>query len=241
MARRTFFLVEDKIETEYYKEQGSIARMRVVYIKDRDSNVDERDYCDGIKAEHQQMSVAENSTLSSIRDVHQEISNLVRMRRREEDCLQLDVSSRGEDKLSSDASVVMDGKCNDPNLSTKNSTTIDNKSQNFDYLSSHLLFVKDSLNITKEEALCIRDACLKTVKDRLIERANIIQNRLHVENERLASSQASYQQRDAKNEGCSEREFEKICVDVTFRIKVLERRLHEHEELSIEKYEVSFQ
>jgi hypothetical protein len=45
----------------------------------------------------------------------------------------------------------------------------------FDYLSPFLPNIAGTRELNREEALAVREACLKALKERLIERANIIQ------------------------------------------------------------------
>merc|ERR1711865_511774 len=50
-----------------------------------------------------------------------------------------------------------------------------------------------SVRLSKNEAIRVKDECLKSLKDSLIERANIIQSRLDDENAVLARRQAAFQ------------------------------------------------
>lgn len=45
----------------------------------------------------------------------------------------------------------------------------------FDYLSPFMPNIAGTRGLSREEALLVREACLKALKERLIERANIIQ------------------------------------------------------------------
>lgn len=45
----------------------------------------------------------------------------------------------------------------------------------FDYLSPFMPNIAGTRGLTRDEALVVREACLKALKERLIERANIIQ------------------------------------------------------------------
>lgn len=47
----------------------------------------------------------------------------------------------------------------------------------FDYLSPFMPNIAGTRGLTRDEALVVREACLKALKERLIERANIIQVR----------------------------------------------------------------
>lgn len=90
--------------------------------------------------------------------------------------------------------------------------------------------------MTVEEAKSANDNCLKALKERLVERANIIQRRLDKENEALAKRQAAFQRSRDATEGADE-EYEKFCVDAMFRIQILEQRLQKHEDTAMSKYE----
>ena len=89
----------------------------------------------------------------------------------------------------------------------------------------------------KREAQRARDACLKSLKDRLLERANIIQTRLNEENAKLAKRQATFQRNQRDNDPSAEEEFEKFCSEAMFRIQILEQRLVNHEETALKKYQ----
>merc|ERR1712072_190430 len=90
-------------------------------------------------------------------------------------------------------------------------------------------------NISKCQAENARDSCLKALKERLLERANIIQRRLDEENGQLAKKQAAFQRSRDHVEGADE-EFEKFCSEAMFRIQILEQRLARHEETALQKY-----
>eukprot|EP00640_Fibrocapsa_japonica_P007581 CAMPEP_0113937326 /NCGR_PEP_ID=MMETSP1339-20121228/3971_1 /TAXON_ID=94617 /ORGANISM="Fibrocapsa japonica" /LENGTH=145 /DNA_ID=CAMNT_0000940045 /DNA_START=54 /DNA_END=491 /DNA_ORIENTATION=- /assembly_acc=CAM_ASM_000762 len=105
-----------------------------------------------------------------------------------------------------------------------------------DYLTPFLQSVPDPRHLTREEAQKARDSCLKALKDRLLERANIIQNRLAEENAKLAKEQATFQRNQRDTDQRAEEEFQKICSEAMFRIQILERRLVQHEEQALAKY-----
>ena len=80
-----------------------------------------------------------------------------------------------------------------------------------------------------------RAACLAALKERLLERANIIQRRLDEENSALSKKQANFQRSRDHMEGADEA-FEKFCSEAMFRISILEQRLSRHEESALSKY-----
>lgn len=101
-----------------------------------------------------------------------------------------------------------------------------------DYLTPFLAKYDNPNNPTREEAVAADRACRKALKERLIERVNIIQRRLDDENAKLAKRQAAFQrsQREQLGEGAEE-EFERFCAESMFRIGVLEQRLQRQEEV----------
>ena len=105
-------------------------------------------------------------------------------------------------------------------------------SKGIDYLSPYLRNIRD---ITKEEALEIRQVCLDALKARLVERANIIQSRLNEENSKLAKKQETFQ-RQQRDGDLSTEEYEKYCTAAMFRIQILEERLGKHEETALKKF-----
>mgnify|MGYP006261225717 CR=1 FL=1 len=90
--------------------------------------------------------------------------------------------------------------------------------------------------VASEVAKQAYELCLKALKERLVERANIIQRRLEKENEALAKRQAAFQRSRDTTQGADE-EYEKFCVDAMFRIQILEQRLQKHEDTAMSKYE----
>jgi len=269
IATRSFLLEKNIIEIEYFSEAGSIRREKIVYKK-AISRLDES--TSGVLdiELYERAMLAEKVTLSSVRTVHQEIQDLLRIRRREEDVSRIifcEKEASNEPSSSSLPPVTVDNSArvddiHQSRLPTKPSqqgmesgTVKNNKEGVFDYLSPFLLSVVDPNNISKEEAILIRDACLKTMKERLQERANIIQHRIYEENQRLAEQQELHQllrtrdddddeveegtSRSGNTDKSSDENFERICSEIIFRINILERRLRAHEDTVLEKYKVS--
>lgn len=173
---------------------------------------------------HQRMNNAEKEMVAAVRNLHQETLDLVRSRKRDEDPLRSDIPCNIDKKK-----VV-----SSPKVQSVTSERKDVMQNGVDYLSPYLFFVKDIHHITRIEAEEIRDSCLATTKERLLERANIIQGRLNEEHQRLTQSQAIYQQRP-ESDSESKQKFEKLCGEIAFKTKILERRLQEHEDSSLDK------
>lgn len=109
------------------------------------------------------------------------------------------------------------------------------ESKGSDYLTPFLRNVRDPTSLTREEALEVRQTCLDALKARLVERANIIQTRLHDENAKLGKKQEQFQ-RSQREGDLSTEEYEKYCTEAMFRIQILEQRLASHEEAALRKF-----
>lgn len=109
------------------------------------------------------------------------------------------------------------------------------ESKGTDFLSPFLRNVVDPNHLTREEALSIRQACLDALKARLVERANIIQSKLHEENAKLGKKQELFQRSQREGDFSTE-EYEKYCTEAMFRIQILEQRLAAHEEAALRKF-----
>ena len=86
-------------------------------------------------------------------------------------------------------------------------------------------YPSDPSQLTREDAIAIKDACLKSLKERLIEKANIIQKRLDEETTALQKAQTSFQ-KDQDTLSLEETEsYMQYCQEAMFRIQILEKRL----------------
>ena len=103
-----------------------------------------------------------------------------------------------------------------------------------DYLSPFLPALIAGQSMTKAEAMDVRERCLKGLKDRLIERANIIQARHDEETAALAKRQANFQRDRDQMSRAEEEEYDRAGPSM-FRIHVLEQRL-KAEEQALQRY-----
>ena len=81
-----------------------------------------------------------------------------------------------------------------------------------------------------------KDEALLALKNRLIDRANIIQSRLDDENAILARRQAAFQRTRDHATPEQEEEYEEFCAEAWFRIQILEQRLARHEDQALQKF-----
>ena len=85
--------------------------------------------------------------------------------------------------------------------------------------------------LTVSEAAEAKDGCLNALKERLIDRANIIKGRLDREDAALVKRRNAFE-RDRDVMTPAEEEFNRACEESTFKINILNQRLERHEEIS---------
>lgn len=102
--------------------------------------------------------------------------------------------------------------------------------QSMDYLAPFLskMGIHDTTKITSAQAEELRRDCLLDMKERLVNKANLIQERFDIETKELERRQARYQQKQVHITKEEEDEYVNYCADTTFRIHILETRLNEH-------------
>jgi hypothetical protein len=77
----------------------------------------------------------------------------------------------------------------------------------------------------REEAIAVKEACLKSLKERLIDKANIIQYRLDELNTDYQRRQLIYSKNSDTMTVQETDEHMKFCNDTLFKIHILEKRL----------------
>ena len=105
-----------------------------------------------------------------------------------------------------------------------------------EYLTPFLQNCKDPKDPTQEEAAKARASCLAALKERLLERANIIQRRLDEENSALSKSKQTFSVAGITWKVLM-KPFEKFWQEAMFLSNfILEQRLSRHEESALSKY-----
>ena len=250
VAKRTFYVQEGSIRTLYHYADGRITRATKRHIKDRHNPIgggaagaggagggaggggtaaavgggDVESGAESLQA----VLAAERDCLTEVRRSQLEILDLFKIRRRDESEVFVDkpIFDTAQERHAAEKSAEVAADVEDE--ADRNQV---------DYLTPFLQNVAEPKAVAREEAQRARDACLKSLKDRLLERANIIQTRLNEENAKLAKKQANFQRNQRDNDPSAEEEFEKFCSEAMFRIQILEQRLVNHEETALKKYQ----
>ena len=234
VATRTYYVADGRATYSFHYDSSQITANVADYYKDESkTNEYSSKYATSTdpaahKDEVAEVWAAEKMCYGEIRNSERETSDILQSRRIEEGRVLLDRSvfetataraqeaaaGRKEDK--EEAQVVVD-----PNQ--------------VEYLSPFLQDLPDPANPTREQASKSRTNCLAALKERLLERADIIQKRLDDENQKLAKKQAAFQRSRDHVEGADE-EFEQFCSKAMFTIQILEQRLAQHEVSALQKY-----
>jgi len=105
-----------------------------------------------------------------------------------------------------------------------------------DYLAPFLAQAGDPDKITHKLAYQLKEECLADLKQRLIDKANLIQARFEKETQELQKKQAWYQQNQVSMQKDDEEEYLNYCSEAMFRIHILELRLNRHKDIAPQKY-----
>ncbi|XP_027713724.1 dynein regulatory complex subunit 7 isoform X1 [Vombatus ursinus] len=105
-----------------------------------------------------------------------------------------------------------------------------------DYLAPFLVQLPPGEKLTRWQALRLKDECLNDFKQRLIDKANLIQARFEKETQELQKKQQWYQENQVTMTTEDEDAYLTYCSQAMFRIRILEQRLNRHKELAPQKY-----
>ncbi|KAK6479943.1 dynein regulatory complex subunit 7 [Huso huso] len=105
-----------------------------------------------------------------------------------------------------------------------------------DFLAPFLTRMGEPENLSRQMALQLREECLTDLKQRLIDKANLIQARFEKETQELQKKQQWYQQNQMSMTKEDEDAYLSYCSDTMFRIHILELRLNRHKEQAPQKY-----
>jgi hypothetical protein len=232
VQERTYHLADQRCVCVYHYGENNIRCSTREYYKDENRTPSEAfaaKFDPGAREEEVEAIWAKEKALhQDFKDAGKESRDILQHRKNEENKVELDrsVFETARERAKEEASKqVQEDKVEEP----KDERMVD-------YLTPFLHnFATDPKVPTQEEAAKSRAACLAALKERLLERANIIQRRLDEENSALSKKQANFQRSRDHMEGADEA-FEKFCSEAMFRISILEQRLSRHEETALQKY-----
>ncbi|KAJ3300534.1 hypothetical protein HK104_010476 [Borealophlyctis nickersoniae] len=247
-AKKTYFMKDDKvslwrIRVIYHLEEGRIIPSYIEFKKPTAEQKNNFELLNSFevnpnvkppKRQHLYAQLCallrtEQACLQAIKLSEREVKEILQARQGEERDVSLVVSVydtiRNQTKLPSEEEKE-----------THKGEEEESKATDLDYLSPFLVNYANPNQLTREESLQVKDACLKSLKERLIEKANIIQGRLDEVTAEYQRRQLAYS-RNADSMTVEETEdYVRFCNDALFRIHILEKRLAKHKETAPERY-----
>ncbi|KAJ3246304.1 hypothetical protein HDU78_007388 [Chytriomyces hyalinus] len=243
-AKKTYFSRDEKIRVVYHLEEG---RIIASYREFKKPNADQKastletpisfevnPYLKPPKKQHLYAQLcnlirSEQACIQAIKNSEREVAEILQARNSEEKEISLVIPVY--DTIRNNTKVVsVEEKENHKGEEEESKAT------DLDYLSPFLVNYPNQYALTRSEAAAVKDACLKSVKERLIEKANIIQSRLEEVTAEYQRHQLSYS-RNADSMTVEETDdYVKFCNESLFRIQILEKRLAKHKEAAPEKY-----
>jgi hypothetical protein len=228
VRKRVFNIVGECTRIDYHYGAGRVTASQKLFYKDGTHDivtVDPLEKKPGdieLQEEFQSLLAAEKQCTQDIRDVEKEIKDIVNNRNKEEQNINLITPYYDVVRVKQEESDDEGDK--------------DEEKVEHDYLSPFLPALIAGQSLTKTECMDVRERCLKGLKDRLIERANIIQARHDEETAALAKRQANFQRDRDQMSRAEEEEYDRACDESMFRILILEQRLKRHEEQALQRY-----
>jgi hypothetical protein len=226
--RKVFYLHEKKIHIDFHFGDGRITASSRTYTMDGSvldysvnphmpalTQTESRD-------EFEALLDLQKRLIMEFKEEDRLVKDMLEVRRKEEEKLELIDSLREQLKkrLTQDAAKP---KTKDVDPVAKS-----------DYLSPYWPKGAKDRALTRSEAMAVKDAYLKALKDALLDRAHIIESRLEDEQQNLARKQAGHQRQD--KDKSAEDDYAKFVSNATFRIQILKQRRDRHEELAKQKF-----
>eukprot|EP01137_Pigoraptor_chileana_P033672 Opistho-2@24921 len=239
--KRTFFVGEDNIRLTFHLEADRIIASTRDYVKpqgEKATGLEDITQFHALKPskppkriqlweELQDLLHAETACMSLIRESEKQVRDILALRKKEEASVQLTVSFYDTARNKSIRSHRAE-------IETKK-TEEDSTAADLDYLAPFLARLDRPNKLTTEDAQRVREECLKDLKQRLIDKANLIQSRFEEETAELQRRQAWYAQNQNTIDKDEEEEYVAFCNDAMFRVHILEQRLATHKESAPQK------
>jgi len=251
VAKRTFDMAGGTIKVRYHYGPDRVTASFRTYAKDGSGHnfvqVDPfaRPLTDAqLLEEYTKLQTAERECINEIRDADRKAKDILKKREEEEsDIIEAEEESAAlppgnKPPVPAHLTVSVYDTARSK-LATQEEPDDAGASQvPHDYLTPFLVVPigQNDPPLSRDEALQARDACLRSLKDRLVERANIVQSRLDEENAALSKRQAAFSRNRDHMDPSDEAEYERYAQEAMFRIQILEQRLDRHTELSLAKY-----
>ncbi|XP_074648712.1 dynein regulatory complex subunit 7-like [Tubulanus polymorphus] len=250
VAEIVYVIAEEKIQLTYHTEDARIASSTREFIKP--ANADEKGATLIMSSDmHQTFQVDQTCPSKKQVKIYQMMVDLIqsedekRMKVREsEEEVQEILNDRTKEELASDLNIsVYDTERNEK--AKKHRRELERiqaeekkrkHEMEIDYLAPFLAQIGDPEKISRPQSFKLKVDCLADLKQRLIDKANLIQARFEKETQELQNKQQWYQQHQVSMSKDDEDEYLNYCSEAMFRIHILELRLNRHKEMAPHKY-----
>ncbi|XP_074054809.1 dynein regulatory complex subunit 7 [Macrotis lagotis] len=250
VAERVFVVSEERIQLQYQCRSDFITTSKREFLKRND--VDDKgnkiimspEMCVSYEVEPQEQSKKllfqyemmmdlkneEKISKHQVWESEMEVLEILKVREEEEDTHNLTVS-------------IYDTKRNEKSKEQREALERQAQEEHMrqveaelDYLAPFLVQLPPGEKLTRWQALRLKDECLNDFKQRLIDKANLIQARFEKETQELQKKQQWYQENQITMTVEDEDAYLTYCSQAMFRIRILEQRLNRHKELAPQKY-----
>ncbi|XP_043937261.1 dynein regulatory complex subunit 7 isoform X2 [Protopterus annectens] len=241
VAERVFLISDERIQVTYHREDDQITASKWQFTKP--SNQDDKDnqdiiltpdMIDTFQADPWQkpqknlyvynmflsLLEAEEQSKQQVRKSEAEVREILNCRAEEEAAVDLIISVYDTERNEK-------GKKHRQELERlQMEERLQRMEQELDYLAPFLIQIGNPEKLTKMQAIQLKEDCLSDLKQRLIDRANLIQSRFEKETHELQKKQQWYQQNQVTMSKEDEESYLTYCSDAMFRIHILEMRLN---------------
>ncbi|XP_069773299.1 dynein regulatory complex subunit 7 isoform X2 [Narcine bancroftii] len=250
VAKQIFLITAEHIQVTYHREDGRITAVKREFIlppnlmqkDDQEINMDQivmtfevdplAKPCKNVVLYQTMMALlkAQTASMQAVRDSEHEVREILKDRAAERSANQLSISvydTERNDKAKEHRRTQM--RMEEEQRSRR-------AEEEVDYLVPFLARLGQPKKISKKIAITLRNDCLADMKQRLIDKANLIQNRFEKEAFELQNKQQWYQQNQISMTKEDEQAYLSYCSEAMFRIRILEMRLNKHKETAPSKY-----
>ncbi|XP_023421775.1 dynein regulatory complex subunit 7 isoform X2 [Cavia porcellus] len=250
VAERVFLITEERIQLRYHCRDDHITASKREFLQR--SEVDSKgnkiimtpDMCISFEVEpmeHTKKLLYQYETMMHLKneeklskhqawESEQEVLEILKLREEEEEAHTLNISiyDTKRNEKSKEYREAMERVMHEEHLRQVEAQ--------LDYLAPFLAQLPPGEKLTRIQAVHLRDECLSDFKQRLIDKANLIQARFEKENQELQKKQQWYQENQVTLTPEEEDQYLSYCSQAMFRIRILEQRLNRHKELAPLKY-----
>ncbi|XP_077969696.1 dynein regulatory complex subunit 7-like [Styela clava] len=250
IAERIFILSEDKIQLSFHRENENITMSTREFFKP--PNAEEKtgnlQWTPDMTATFQIDTHASPSKHLAVYDQLVELIQLeqksIQLVRASEEEVREILLDRQREEMAHELSIsVYDTERNEKAKKHRKELEIQAQEEKLrrqememDYLAPFLAQIGNPDKITKTQAFKLKEDCMADLKQRLIDKANLIQLRFEKETGELHRRQQDYQQKQVTMTKEDEEEYFNFCSEAMFRIHILELRLNRHKQMAPHKY-----